>query len=219
MIENLQKINLSESTELCEIMGIFGSDKGHKDIMSSWHNYTILYHTLFKDIRNKNLNIFELGLGSNNLNIPSNMGINGKPGASLYGWAEYFKNSSIYGADIDKGILFNNNRIKTFYCDQTDKEIIKNMWDNEDLQINFDIIIEDGLHEFNANCCFFEHSIHKLNTGGFYIIEDISKENLNLFNDKINEWKEKYKNFEFYLISLFSNRNTFDNNLLLIKRN
>lgn len=33
-----------ESTELCEIMGRFGSDKGHKDIHNSWHNYTLFYY-------------------------------------------------------------------------------------------------------------------------------------------------------------------------------
>ena len=46
------------------------------------------------------------------------------------------------------------------------------MWKSLD---GFDIIIDDGLHEFHANKCFFENSIEKLNPGGFYIIEDIGK--------------------------------------------
>jgi len=45
------------------------------------HNYTILYDNLFKNIRNNKLRVFELGLGTNNPNIPSSMGENGKPGA------------------------------------------------------------------------------------------------------------------------------------------
>lgn len=37
------------------------------------------------------------------------------------------------------------------------------MWKNDDLVDNFDIIVEDGLHTFDANVCFFENSVHKLN--------------------------------------------------------
>ena len=33
------------------------------------------------------------------------MSINGKPGASLRAWRDYFVNSVVYGADIDKNIL------------------------------------------------------------------------------------------------------------------
>ena len=96
------------------------------------------------------------------MNVPSNMGPNGRPGASLYGWSEFFFNSDIFGADIDTEILFNTDKIKTFYCDQTNPHIIKYMWNEPKLQENFDVIIEDGLHTFNANVCFFENSIHKL---------------------------------------------------------
>ena len=112
--------------------------------------------------------MFELGLGTNNVNVTSNMGTNGRPGASLYGWSEFFPNSKIFGADIDKGILFNTDRIKTFYCDQT----------------NPDIIIEDGLHTYEANVCFLENSIHKLKVNGYYIVEDIIYSDINLFNQK-----------------------------------
>jgi hypothetical protein len=47
-------------------MNKYGSDKGN-----GWHNYTKLYYKIFKDKRNDELNIFELGLGTNNINIPS----------------------------------------------------------------------------------------------------------------------------------------------------
>ena len=45
----------------------------------------------------------------------------------------------------------------------------------------FDIIIEDGLHTFEANKCFFENSIHKVKRGGIYIIEDITNIDLPKF--------------------------------------
>lgn len=206
-------------TSLCEIMGRNRSDKGHINIVNSWHNYTILYYAIFKDLTDMNLRIFELGLGTNNVNLASNMGINGRPGASLYGWAEFFHNSYIFGADIDKDILFNTSQIKTFYCDQTNEESIKQMWNENELQENFDIIIEDGLHTFDANVCFFENSIHKLKPNGYYIIEDICNKDINLYLNKIKEWESHYKDCTFSLIEMPSLVNTCDNTLLVITKN
>lgn len=208
--------NEKESTPLCEIMGRNKSDKGDADINKSWHNYTTFYYSIFKSLTDKKLRIFELGLGTNNVNVPSNMGANGRPGASLYGWKEFFPNSDIFGADIDSNILFNTDRIKTFYCDQTNPAVIKKMWDEPDLQENFDIIIEDGLHTFSANVCFFENSIHKLKKNGFFIIEDININEIRHFRNKIKEWEDRYKDCLFTLLNIPSERNNCDNNLLVI---
>jgi hypothetical protein len=203
-------------TPLCEIMGRNGSDKGSINIVSSWHNYTPFYYSIFKYMCDKKLRIFELGLGTNNVKLASNMGKDGIPGASLYGWSEFFPNSDIFGADIDTDILFNTDKIKTFYCDQTNPDIIKKMWDEPDLQNNFDIIIEDGLHTFNANVCFFENSIHKLNPKGFFIIEDIVHYEKDLFVNKIKEWELQYKDCLFTFLKIPSLHNDHDNNLLVV---
>jgi SAM-dependent methyltransferase len=208
--------NEKQYTPLCEIMGKHGSDKGSVDINNTYHNYTTFYYSIFKSLCDKKLRVFELGLGTNNVNIPSNMGINGHPGASLYGWRDFFPNSDIFGADIDTEILFNNDRIKTFYCDQRNPEIIKKMWDEPSLQDNFDIIIEDGLHTFNANVCFFENSIHKLKPNGYFIIEDILLHEEHLFINKIKEWETQYKNCSFTLLKIPSSCNPIDNTLLVV---
>lgn len=212
-------VNPFIATKLCKIMGNHGSDKGHENIIDSWHNYTTVYDVLFSKMQKDNIRVFELGLGTNNPTIPSNMGINGRPGASLRGWAEYFENAQIFGADIDSNILFNEDRIQTFYCDQTKPSIIKNMWNSPELSDNFDIIIDDGLHKFVANLCFFENSIHKLKKGGYYIIEDILKEEEHLFNDQIQIWKDKYPNLYFQMVNLPSKTNSHDNTLLVILYN
>ena len=204
------------STPLCEIMGRNKSDKAETS-RKKWHNYTIFYYQMFKAIQYNSLRIFELGLGTNNINIPSNMGVNGRPGASLYGWSEFFINSKIYGADIDTQILFKSDKIKTYYCDQTNPSIIKNMWDEQELQEPFDIIIDDGLHEFTANMCFFENSIHKLKENGFYIIEDIIHSKIPLFENKIKELKTTCPHLIFRLFQIPSQSNKYDNNLMVIK--
>lgn len=206
-----------ESTPLCEIMGRNKSDKGNEDIKSSWHNYTTFYYSIFKERCKEKLRIFELGIGTNNPQIACNMGINGRPGASLYGWEEFFPNSEIYGADIDKKIIFNTERIKTYYCDQTNAIIIKEMWNKKELEEKFfDIIIEDGLHTYDANVCFFENSIEKLNSKGYYIIEDINTKDEERYINKIKEWENQYKDCSFTLLKIPSSFNTYNNNLLVI---
>ena len=203
-----------QNTPLCEIMGRNKSDKGSTG--NSWHNYTTFYYSIFKNLQNKQLRVFELGLGSNNINIPSNMGKEGRPGASLYGWSEFFPNSHIFGADIDNDILFSTNQIKTFYCDQTNPKIIKKMWSDPILQENFDIIIDDGLHTFSGNVCFFENSIHKLKPNGYFIIEDVNKKIEKLMNDKMKKWESQYKDCSFTLLKIPSHCNKNDNNLIVI---
>ena len=207
-----------QTTPLCEIMGRNKSDKGSLDIYSRWHNYTLIYYDLFKDWVDRPLRIFELGLGTNNVNVPSNMGVNGRPGASLFGWAEFFKQSQVYGADIDRGILFQTDRIQTYYCDQTNPFDIQMLWQQEELKADFDIIIEDGLHTFEANVCFFENSIHKLKRGGYYIIEDITAKLDWKYEKKIEQWKKAYPELTFQLINLPNIRNVYDNVLLIVHR-
>jgi hypothetical protein len=208
----LENNHFLEKTELCHIMTKNGSDKG------SNHNYTTFYNFIFSEIKNKSLNIFEVGLGTNNISIPSNMGSSGRPGASLRGWTEFFTKSNIFGADVDSGILFQEERIKTFYVDQNSEDTISKLWENENLNsIEFDIIIDDGLHEFEANRNFFNNSIHKLKNDGIYIIEDVSEVYLNEFNNWISENKDKYKLFEILTIPIPTQVQE-NNRVVLIKK-
>lgn len=174
-------------TPLCEIMKRHGSDK------STWHNYAKTYHMLFSEMRWKNIAIFEMGLGTNNTMLASNMGEDGVPGASLRAWKEYFENADIFGADIDRSILFQEERIKTFWCDQTDPAAIYDMWESEGLRGNkMDIIIDDGLHEYHANLAFFEASISKLKPDGIFIIEDLTEETARRFRESMDLLQQKH---------------------------
>jgi FkbM family methyltransferase len=168
-------------TDLCETFNSYGSDKGNN------HNYSTFYNHIFSHIKENKLNVFELGLGTGNPNIPSNMGSDANPGASHLGFRDYFLNSNIYGADIDSECLIQDTRVKTYFVDQTNPSIIEDLWCNSDLyDVEFDILIDDGLHEFYANKIFFENSIHKLKKGGVYIIEDIKNEEIPEFNEWIS---------------------------------
>ncbi len=202
--------NSKTNQELKRLMDFYGSDKGG---INNQHNFAQYYSEIFYNDKEKINNILEIGLGSNNLEVPSNMGRNGKPLASLRAWRDYFKNANIFGADIDKSILKNENRIKTFYVDQTNKDSIRELF-KEIGKIKFDIILEDGLHEFNANICFFENSIDYLSQNGTYIIEDIYYKDQKKF---INYFKKTKYNFS--VIDIFHNSNISNNCLIVIKKN
>ena len=195
--------------DLTTIMCNEGSDKGQ-----GRHNYTEIYEELFDPIRYKIKSFCEIGLGTTNPNIKSNMGQNGIPLASVRGWKKYFSNAVIYGGDIDSEILINEDRLYTYIIDMTNKESIDNFWNN--FNFKHDIIMDDGLHEFEANVLLFENSFNKFNE--YYIIEDIAKIYLDKWNDKIEEWIKEYTHLEFKLIINPMKFNDYDNNLIVISK-
>jgi hypothetical protein len=151
---------------LSETMDRFGSDKG-----SGNHNYASLYDRLFRPERDRYTRVFELGIGSNNLDTPSNMGAAGVPGASLRGWREYFARAAVFGADVDRRILFEEERIRTAFVDQTRPDTIDRLFAS--IGGEFDLIVDDGLHHVDANRTFFDGAFKRLKDGGIYIIEDV----------------------------------------------
>ena len=202
-------------SELCEK---YGSDKGFvmhdNEKPFNWkpHTYASYYHSIFNLSRENIKLVFECGLGTNNPKIESNMTSKGIPGASLRVWRDYFFNANIYGGDIDKDILFEENRIKTFYVNQLDANSIKSMWDAINLE-NFDVIIDDGLHEPKANFNFFINSFHKLKKNGVFIIEDVSYKNIKIL-------KNKLENYDVDIVTLSSKYKKYylDNNLIVIRK-
>ena len=206
--------NNNSLTKLCEI---YKSDKGsinhNKKNILGWqaHTYSNYYYSLFNHFKDDVKLVFECGLGTDNLNFQSNMTINGIPGASLRVWRDYFKNAQIYGADIDKDILFQEDRIKTYYVDQLNTPSIETMWEKIRIQ-NFDIIIDDGLHTTDANIKLFINSFDKLKKNGIYIIEDV-------YTLELNNVMKKLKKFSPELIVLENKNIKYHNNNLIIIRN
>ena len=202
--------NSKNNKQLTDLMNLFGSDKGGRN---NHHNFASYYSEIFFHKRNDIKNFLEIGLGTNDTSVLSNMGSNGIPLASLRAWRDYFKNANIYGADIDKNILKNEDRIETFYVDQTDPITIKEMFKNIG-EKKFDIILEDGLHEYNANICFFENAIEYLESNGTYIIEDVYYKD----QDKFIKYFEN-KKYNFSIVDIFHEKNIANNCLIIIKIN
>lgn len=182
-------------TPLCTLFDTFGTDKG-----SRYHYYSRLYNCLFNPIQHDSFSLFEMGIGTNDTSIGCNMGEEGKPGASLRAWETYFPNAQLYAADIDPKIQFTTPRITTYCCDQTNPESIHAMWNSPELNNRlFRVILDDGLHEPHACKVFFENSIHKLEKGGVYIVEDIGVGNLLLpYLELVKIWALQYPQYRFW---------------------
>ena len=209
-------------SKLCEK---YGTDKGYvkfeKETPYGWrpHSYSIYYHSLFSHCREDVKLIFECGIGSNNLDVESNMTASGKPGASLRVWREYFYNAQVIGADIDKRILFQEDRINTYEVNQLNPASIQDMWSNIKFD-NFDIIIDDGLHTLEAGLTFFQNSFEKLKEGGIYIIEDVDLSYLNDLKDELIEYNPEIVilNDNYSNKSSFRHENLNDNNLIVVRK-
>jgi len=156
-----------EAIALKKIFDSYGCDKSQN------HDYHFVYGAVLKSL-GKIDSMLEIGLGTTNTDVVSNMGKIWVPGNSLRAFREYLPGTSIYGADVDKRILFQEEGIKTYFVDQTDAVTIKEL--GEKMPGKLDLIIDDGLHAPNANLAVLAFAIEKLKAGGWVVIEDISEE-------------------------------------------
>ena len=214
-----------DNCELSNLCAKYLSDKGYilsqgtKDKnykIKNYHNYVDYYSEIFSLSKNNIKKVFELGIGNiNNKSIynMNKLGDNYLPGASLKVWRDYFKNARVFGADIDKSALFEDERIKTFYVDQSKKDSIQKMW-GEINEKDFDIIIDDGCHRYEETIIFFENSKKFLRSDGIYIIEDITpsqrKKFLKYFKDK---------NYDFKFVNFYRPEGKLDVNSIITIRN
>lgn len=184
----------SNKSELCELGRLYDTDKSsQRDNVTDnrhCHPYTLFYDNLFRNKKNDNLNIAELGIWV---------------GSSLLMWREYFKNSNIYGFDHNMDLIhqfrntFNNNRINLSHFDVRNKDEMFNVFSN--LNVKYDIIIDDSSHLFDDQINIIEVVHHFLKPGGILIIEDVFKSyNENDYIEKLNPILNIFQNY--YFVSL-----------------
>ena len=188
-----------------------GSDKG-----AGWHNYTKVYAQLFSNIEVRHM--FELGIGSTNEEVPFNMGSRGTKGASLKAWKQYFSAAKIYGADIDRETLFQEDRILTLWCDQLDTKSVQNMFESPELPKYFDVIIDDGFHDIEANIGFMNVALPKLKKGGVYVVEDVKGAQLGSWHGIMPDLMNRFPGFAFRICSIPNIFNALDNHLVIVYR-
>ncbi len=170
-----QKYMNLKPESLTEIANKFGTDKGTIGPSKRWnaHNYSDIYEAYLNEFRYNELNFLEIGLGVVGDKWRSDI-VHGKNsgGASIRMWYEYFKNSNIFGIDINECSYLDNDRIKTFVADQGNVDELDLFFKNSGVE-EFDFIIDDGSHKPDHQQISFNYFFKKLKMGGLYFIEDL----------------------------------------------
>jgi hypothetical protein len=205
-------------TDLGALFDKYGSDKGtigEPLVNFPWrsHNYADVYSEILYQNRKTIRKVFECGIGTNDESFSSHMTSNATPGGSLRAWREYFPNAFIFGADIDVEILFLEDRIQTGYLDQLDSESIRSYFSSF-AKNSFDLMIDDGLHTFDAARNLLENSIEFLSETGIYVIEDVHYPEILKYENYLRS-----KKYLFRFIAIKRKDHVIgDNILILIKR-
>lgn len=168
-------MELSELTELCELGYKYGTDK----CPQIKHAYTPFYYKLLNSRRQSIKKVLELGIGlyRRNYHRPEAVYKDGVKqylhrGASLYMWREFFPNAQIYGADIRPQTLFEDERIKTYLCDERKKEDLVKLIKNTGSDI--DLFVDDASHRVDDQIFAAQTLLPLLKKDAIYIIEDVT---------------------------------------------
>jgi hypothetical protein len=152
--------------ELSDLFNKYGSDKDR-------NGYTAIYHSIFKNLKDKPVDLLEIGIGTMLEGAMSSMqgyALPGyRPGGSLRAWRDFFPAGNIVGADIQWDTQFSEERIRTVLADSGNREEL----DRKLGDCTFDIIIDDGWHWDENQVKTMRNLWHRVRPGGYYVIEDI----------------------------------------------
>lgn len=159
-----------------DAMDKFNSDKGSRN------GYAPLYAaTLGSRLkRGKRIRILEVGIGTNDIEIPSNMGTRGSPGASLRAWASISSNVEVVGLDVDPKTLFIADRIRASTVDQLSPSSFDEI-PQQLVRDLFDLVIDDGLHAPLPNINTVIACLPLLKKDGVLVVEDVVENQLGLW--------------------------------------
>lgn len=172
----LEALGLGESERrLRDAFDENGSDKG------TGHHYSYLYAILLSRLKSsREIRILEIGLGTNHVDVPSNMGPSGKPGASIRAFVQFDERVSCVGLDVDPRVLFEESRIRTAVVDQMNLESWHSLPEPL-ISHAFDLVIDDGLHSPTANLNTVISTLKLLDSNGVIVVEDIPERALNVW--------------------------------------
>jgi len=180
-------------------LGLGLTDKASPSHINHGRSYLDIYEDYFDPIKDKNLNVLEIGINN---------------GGSLKLWKKYFKNSKIFGLDIDPRCkAYAEENVNVHIGSQGDEETISKLVGDAK---TFDIIIDDGSHVNELTIKSFHLLFNKLNSNGYYIIEDMGcSYSENLQDDIINGgWPGMRYNFGVKMTNIRSHMDDFLNSLI-----
>jgi hypothetical protein len=142
----------------------------------------IKYNTDKSSIAHNFLNDYEKLIGKKKIkSIKTVLEIGVQTGGSLRMWRDFFPNAIIYGFDIDEKVLFSEDRIQCFKCDQSSASQIINIMKENNIQP--DLVIDDGSHLWSHQLLTFNTIFPLLKKGSIYICEDLHTSFMDEYKD------------------------------------
>lgn len=139
-----------------------------------WKHYFNIYHTHFQAFRDKQVKMLEIGV---------------QEGGSLLMWRDYFgEQLDLYGIDVDPRCQELIVNATIMIGDQADKKFMTEVSEEYG---SFDIILDDGGHEYHQQVNSFEVLFPSLKPGGVYMVEDTHTSYWNGNHEK----KETFMNY------------------------
>ena len=160
---DIDKEIFKNNIELEELFSYYKTDKANyiKSEKTYGHGYAEFYEKHFSNLRDKKLNILEIGSYS---------------GASAAAFVKYFKDINIYCLDINlTKFLYKSKKIHPFGLDVSNKKMVEKFLNKINFSENiksFDIIIDDGSHILSDQLKAIDYFFKYLNKDGYYVIED-----------------------------------------------
>ena len=160
---DIDKDIFQKNIKLEELFSFYRTDKANyiKSEKSHGHGYAEFYEKHFSNLRDKKLNILEIGSYS---------------GASAAAFVKYFKDVNIYCLDINlTKFLYKSKKIHPFGLDVSNKKMVEKFLNKINFSENiksFDIIIDDGSHILSDQLKAIDYFFKYLNKDGYYVIED-----------------------------------------------
>ena len=160
---------------LKELFNKYGCDKAKK------HHYHTVYQPEFEPLQNESINILEIGVFK---------------GESASAWIDFFPNATVYGLDIFVRVsaedipILQHPRVKWLKGDSTHPSVsgaIQKAWPD----VQFDIIIDDGLHTPEANAQTFRNLFPFVKSTGSYYVEDVWPLDIASQKDLQHYWLQK----------------------------
>lgn len=177
------------SDPLTQLADFYGSDKGVS--CGVWgrspHGYSRVYHDLFCKHRFDELAFLEIGLqaSTEDSGVPDDA-------PSLRMWRDYFPNAKLFGFDKNNFSFFSQEKTTVLQGDQGKVEDLKTLAGSCGKD-GFSVIIDDGSHMSSHQQITLAWLFPVLQSGGLYIIEDLSwqpkKESIST-KDLFNEYFE-----------------------------
>jgi hypothetical protein len=151
---------LKPRDRLTRLCNQYQTDKGDK--IAGCHGYAAIYHSFFKDLRNKEISVCEIGLcrtdDRSTIRAPS-----------LSVWRDYFPKAKLFGFDIDDFSTVKIPNCTIIRGDSSSRQDLRALGNLGP----FDIVIEDASHASHHQQVTLAALFPFMKSGGLFCIEDL----------------------------------------------